>query len=101
MLLFAALLAFFLLLSAFFSGSETAFMVVNRLRLRHRAESGDRKAQLIRKLADNPDRLLAVILLGNTIANIAAASILTYVVATYAPRDRADTLSMLATVARE
>jgi len=99
LILYLGLLAFFLVLSAFFSGSETAFMAVNRLRLRHRAASGDRRAQLIKKIADNPDRLLGVILLGNTIANIAAATILTYMAATYVPRDRADTASMLASVA--
>ncbi|MFH1572645.1 MAG: hemolysin family protein [Acidobacteriota bacterium] len=98
LLFYTGLLALFLLLSAFFSGSETAFMTVNRLRLRHRAQSGDRKAALVKEIADNPDRLLGVILLGNTITNVAAASILTYVATTYVPRDRADDASLVASV---
>jgi len=97
--LYLGLLALSLLLSAFFSGSETAFMAVNRLRLRHLADSGDRRAALIKKIADNPDRLLGTILLGNTVANIAAASLLTYMVTTLAPDDFADTASLLASVA--
>jgi len=93
------LLALSLLLSAFFSGSETAFMAVNRLRLRHRAESGDRRAVLVKRITDDPDRFLGVILLGNTIANIAAATILTYIVTTLSPAAHSRTLSLLASVA--
>jgi len=74
-------------------------MAVNRLRLRHRAAQGDRKAAMVKQIADNPDRLLSVILFGNTIANVAAASVLTYVTTSFVPRDRAETASLAASVA--
>lgn len=91
-----ALLFFFLALSVFFSASETAFMAVNRLRLKYLAEAGDKRAQFVKEILVNPDRLLGVILLGNTLANIAAASLVTYLVATYAPTDKVQSLSLLA-----
>jgi Mg2+/Co2+ transporter CorB len=65
------------LLSAFFSGSETSMMSVNRYRLRHLAREGSRAATRILKLLERPDRLLGVILIGNTFANIVASALAT------------------------
>jgi len=62
-------------LSAFFSGTETALMSVNRYRLRHRAQQGVRGARLAERLLARPDRLIAIILLGNTLATLAAGGI--------------------------
>lgn len=62
-----------LVLSAFFSSSETGLMTMNRYRLRHRAKSGHRGAQLAESLVSRPDRLLGLILFGNNLVNIAAA----------------------------
>jgi putative hemolysin len=90
------LLFVFLALSVFFSASETALMAVSRLRLKYLAETGDRRAGFIQRIVANPDRLLGVILLGNTLANIGAASLVTYLVATYAPPDRIRWLGLLA-----
>jgi Mg2+/Co2+ transporter CorB len=73
----AAGLAVCIVLSAFFSSTETALMSVNRYRLRHRAQQGHAGARLAERLLARPDRLIAVILLGNTLANVAAASIVT------------------------
>ncbi len=73
------LLIFLILLSAFFAGSETALMALNRYRLRHLANSGDRGAQLAEKLLERPDRLIGMILLGNIAANSAATAIATYI----------------------
>ncbi len=98
MILYLLPLAFFLFLSLFFSSAETAFMAVDRTRLKYQAETGDKPAAAIKAILSNPDRLLGVILLGNTVANIAAASIVTYMAATYAPRGYADTVSMAATI---
>ena len=56
-------------------------MAVDRLRLRVQAEAGDRKAEAIKEILSNPDRLLGVILFGVTVAEIAAAGIVTYVIA--------------------
>ena len=68
-----------ILLSAFFSGSETALMTMNRYRLRHRAEQGHKGAILTRNLLGRPDRLIGLILLGNNFVNILASSLATVV----------------------
>ncbi|HKJ88940.1 MAG TPA: CNNM domain-containing protein, partial [Gammaproteobacteria bacterium] len=69
------LLGILLALSAFFSGSETAMMALNKYRLRHRAQEGHRGARIASRLLERPDRLIGVILLGNNFVNIAAASV--------------------------
>ena len=75
----ALLGTFFLLLalSAFFSGTETALMRVNRYKLRHRAREGHRGARLAEQLLSRPDRLLGLILLGNNLVIFFAAFIWT------------------------
>lgn len=72
-----AILGGLLLLSAFFSGTETALMSLNRYRLRHLARSGHRGARIAERLLRRPDRLIGCILLGNNLVNIAAASLTT------------------------
>jgi Mg2+/Co2+ transporter CorB len=69
------LLVVLLLLSAFFSGSETALMSLNRYKLRHRARAGHRGATLAEKLLQRPDRLIGLILLGNNAVNITASAL--------------------------
>ena len=64
-------------LSAFFSSSETALMSLNRYRLRHQARAGHRGARLAEWLLQRPDRLIGLILLGNTAVNVGAASLAT------------------------
>jgi Mg2+/Co2+ transporter CorB len=64
-----------LLLSAFFSGSETALVSLNRYQLRHRAREGHRGARLAERLLQRPDRLISLILLGNNLVNFSAASL--------------------------
>ncbi len=75
------LLVTLLLLSAFFSGSETALMSLNRYQLRHKAREGHRGARLAEKLLKRPDRLLGLILFGNNLVNIALVAIVTLVAA--------------------
>ena len=65
--------ALLLTLSAFFSGSETALMSLNRYQLRHKARQGHRGARLADKLLERPDRLIGLILLGNNLVNFSAA----------------------------
>jgi len=72
-----AILALLLLLSAFFSGSETALMRLNRYRLRHKARDGHRGAQLAERLLQRPDRLIGLILLGNNLVNFTAVALVT------------------------
>ena len=69
------LLVFLLLLSAFFSGSETALMSLNRYKLRHKARAGHRGARIAEKLLERPDRLIGLILLGNNAVNISASAL--------------------------
>ena len=64
-------------LSAFFSASETAYSAVNRVRLKTMANEGSRKAKTALYLAENYDRLLTTILIGNNVVNIAATAIAT------------------------
>lgn len=64
-------------MSAYFSATETAFSSLNRTKLKTLAEKGNKRAEMTNKLADNYDRLLSTILIGNNIVNIAAASIAT------------------------
>lgn len=68
-----------LILSGFFSGSETAMMAANRYRLRHLAQTGHRGAALALTLLEKTDKLLGVILLGNTLINAAAATLTGYI----------------------
>ena len=68
-----------ILLSAFFAGSETALMAVNRYRLRHLARSGSRGARYAEKLLDRPDRLIGIILLGNIAVHSAASAMTTFI----------------------
>jgi Mg2+/Co2+ transporter CorB len=77
------LIALFVLLvfSAFFSGSETSMMSLNRYRLRHLAKHRHRAAKRAQNLLQRPDRLLGVILIGNTCANILASSLATILAA--------------------
>ncbi len=77
-LLLGALLAL-LIFSGFFSMSETAMMASNRHRLRHLAKQGNRGARLAMALLDQTDKLLGVILLGNTLINAAAATLTSYI----------------------
>lgn len=69
------LLVVLLLLSAFFSGSETALMSLNRYKLRHKARAGHRGAKLADQLLQRPDRLIGLILLGNNAVNISASAL--------------------------
>lgn len=64
-----------IVISAFFASTETALMSINRYRLRHKALSGNRSAKLAERLLAKPDRLIGVILLGNTFANFSAATL--------------------------
>ena len=71
------LLVILILCSAFFSGSETAMMSLNKYKLRHMAKRKNKAAKRSLKLIKRPDRLLGMILVGNTFANIIASAILT------------------------
>lgn len=63
--------------SAYFSATETAFSTFNRIRLKNAADNGDKKAGKVLKLAENYDKLITTVLVGNNIVNILASSIAT------------------------
>ena len=67
------------IMSAYFSATETAFSAINKTKLKTQAEKGNKRARLVLKLADNYDRLISTILIGNNIVNIALSSIATVV----------------------
>jgi len=73
------LLFFLLICSAFFSGTETALMTLNRYRLRHKAKSGHRGAMLAETLLRKPDRLIGLILLCNNLVNVLAVQLVTII----------------------
>ena len=73
----AVLLLVLILLSGFFSGTETALMSVNRYRLRHLAREGSTAARMAERLLERPDRLIGMILVCNNFVNSAAAAIVT------------------------
>ncbi|MEN9433133.1 MAG: hypothetical protein RLZZ422_722 [Pseudomonadota bacterium] len=65
-------------LSAFFSGSETALMTLNRYRLKHLAEQNNKGAILAQKLLEKPEQLIGMILLGNNFVNIIITQLATF-----------------------
>jgi Mg2+/Co2+ transporter CorB len=80
-------LVILLILSAFFSLSETSMMAINRYRLKHLAKEGHRGARLTAQLLQNTDRLLGVILLGNNLLNAAAATLVAVIISNFFGHD--------------
>ena len=76
-------LAVLIIMSAYFSATETAFSSLNKIRLKNDAKKGNRKARLALKLSEDYDRLLSTILIGNNIVNIASASLATVIFVKY------------------
>ena len=81
--------------SAFFSASETAFSSLNQIRLKSRAEDGDSSAARVLNMAEQYDKLLSTILIGNNIVNIAAASIGTIMFTRMLGAERGATVSTI------
>lgn len=72
-----------LLLSAFFSSSETAYSSLNRIRIMKMSEAGDKRATIVLELLNDFDRFLSAVLIGNNIVNIASSSIATLLFVAY------------------
>jgi Mg2+/Co2+ transporter CorB len=70
-----AILGLLILLSAYFSSSETGMMSINKYRLRHLEKENHKGAKRVSSLLQRPDRLIGVILIGNNLVNIAAATV--------------------------
>ena len=87
-----------MVLAVFFSAAETSYTAVNRLRLKYQAEAGDKQAKAIKEILSNPDRILGVILFGVTVAEIAAAGIVTYLIASQTVSQYAEIISLAASI---
>ncbi|WP_394152878.1 HlyC/CorC family transporter [Vibrio maritimus] len=72
-----AILAGLIVISGYFSGSETGMMSLNRYRLKHLSKTGHKGAKRVEKLLSRPDRLIGLILIGNNLVNILASAIAT------------------------
>ena len=74
-IIYIIIILFCIIMSGYFSATETAFSSLNRMRIRTLVEKGNKKAKRTNKLADNYDSLISTILIGNNIVNILAASL--------------------------
>ena len=81
--LYIVLLVICLVLSAFFSGPETAFISLQRFRLEYLVSTEVKNAHRVAKLIERPERFLSVVLLGNTLVNAAAAALATAIAVHY------------------
>lgn len=66
-----------IMLSSFFSSAETALTTVNKIRMRSMAEDGNKKAQTVVRITDDPGKMLSAILIGNNIVNLSASALAT------------------------
>lgn len=76
-LILASILSFALL--AFFAGSEMAYLSCNKLKLRHLADEGDRRAQVVMRFHRDPKRYITTILIGTNLMHVTFASLATYI----------------------
>ncbi|HEY96866.1 MAG TPA: HlyC/CorC family transporter [Dehalococcoidia bacterium] len=81
--LYIALLVICLVLSAFFSGSETAFISLQRFRLEYLVSSDVKNAKKVARLVEKPEKFLSIVLFGNTLVNAAAAALATAIAVHY------------------
>ncbi len=72
-----AIIVFCLIMSAYFSATETAFSTLNRIKIKNLADDGNKKAALVLKLSDKFDNMLSAVLIGNNIVNILSSSLAT------------------------
>ena len=76
----------FLILSAYFSATETAFTSINRIRMKNLANDGDRRAKRVLELEEKYDNLLSTILIGNNLVNIGMTAVATALFLTLYPK---------------
>ena len=97
-IIFLIIIVLCFVLSGYFSATETAFTTINKIRLKAKAEDGDKKAARVLKLAENYDSLLTTILIGNNLVNILASSLATILFIQWI-KDNQGLASTLSTVA--
>ena len=84
-----------IIMSAYFSATETAFSSLNRVRMKSLAEKGNKRAALVLRLSENYDSLLSTILIGNNIVNITSTSVATVLFVCLLGEERGSSLSTL------
>ncbi len=97
-LLLIGLFVLCLIFSAYFSASESSFARMNKIRMKNRADDGDKKAKNAMYISNNHDKALTAILIGNNIVNIGAASIATLLMSKWLTDIDPDTVTLLTTV---
>ena len=73
----AVILVVLVLLSAFFSSAETAFMTVNRVKMKTLADEGNKRAKMVLGICEDTQKMLSAILIGNNIVNLSASALMT------------------------
>lgn len=94
--LFYVMLVALLGLSAFFSSTETALSSVNKIRMKNYADEGNEKAKLVLKIADQYDKAISTILIGNNVVNIASTAIATLLFTRLLGEERGAAVSTIA-----
>ena len=97
-LLLIGLFVLCVIFSAYFSASESGFARMNKIRMKNRADDGDKKAKNAMYISNNHDKALTAILIGNNIVNIGAASIGTLLMSKWLTDIDPDTVTVLTTV---
>ena len=97
-LLLIGLFVLCVIFSAYFSASESAFARMNKIRMKNRADDGDKKAKNAMYISNNHDKALTAILIGNNIVNIGAAAIATLLMTKWLTDIDADTVTILTTI---
>lgn len=92
------ILIFLIIMSAYFSATETAFSSINKTRLKHLANNGDHHAQQVLNVLKKYDQLLSTILIGNNIVNILSASLATILFTSYFPKTGVSISTMVMTI---
>ncbi len=87
-ILYLGLFGLCLIISAFFSSSETAFFSMQKVRLKYLVDNQVKGAKAVNKMIEEPAKLLSTILLGNNLVNVAAAALATTLAITYLPEDQ-------------
>ena len=82
-----------IIMSAYFSATETAFLSVNRIRMKNMADKGNKKAALVLQLSENYDSMLSTILIGNNIVNIMSTSLATVLFVKWLGEDAGPSIS--------
>ena len=88
----------FLILSAYFSATETAFTSINRIRMKNLANDGDRRAKRVLELEEKYDNLLSTILIGNNLVNIGMTAVATALFLTLYPKYGASISTIVVTI---